>query len=135
MGTLRTIGELAESAGVPSSTVRYYERAKLLGASRRSRSNYRLYDDTALERLRFIRAAQAIGLTLRDVSRLLRPAPCEKVQALIEARLEEVRRRMRELRHVQKVLKASLKLCREHEESGRCAVVEELSASSRRNRP
>ncbi len=135
MEKLLTIGELAKVADVPTSTVRYYERAKLLRPSTRSRSNYRLYDNAALERLRFIRAAQAIGLTLRDVSKLLRPAPCEKVQGLLQARLEQVERRMWDLRHVQKVLRASLKLCQKHEESGRCAVVEELSASSRRNSP
>ena len=128
MGNELTIGELAKAAGVPTSTVRYYESAKLLRPSGRSASNYRIYSQEDLKRLRFIRAAQATGFTLHDVVTLLRPAPCEKVQGLIEERLVQVGQRMKELRHVQRVLRASLKTCQQHEASGRCRVVDELSA-------
>ncbi len=131
MPTERTIGELAKAAGVPVSTVRYYERKRLIRPAGRSASNYRLYSDEDLERLRFIRAAQATGFTLADVTKLLRPAPCGKVQGLIEERLIQVAGRMKELRHVQKVLRASLRECKEHEESGRCRVVDELTAKAR----
>ena len=130
-----TIGELANAAGVPTSTVRYYERTGLLRPRRRSASNYRLYSEEDVHRLRFIRAAQATGFTLGDVTKLLRPAPCRKVQQLTEDRLAQVAARMADLRHVQKVLRASLELCREHEESGRCEVVDTLSASARAKRP
>lgn len=129
-----TIGELAEAAGVPTSTVRYYERAGLLKPSARSPSNYRLYSESDLERLRFIRAAQATGFTLDDVTKLLRPAPCSTVQHLIEDRLDEVAARMKELRHVQKVLRAALAECRGHASTGRCKVVDDLSAKARRAR-
>ncbi len=131
MATKLTIGELAKAAEVPTSTVRYYERAGILCPSGRSAGNYRVYSATELERLRFIRAAKATGFTLDDIRSLLRPAACGKVQSLIEQRLSEVRERMRELRHVQKVLRASLSDCREHEETGRCRVVDELTARSK----
>lgn len=127
-----TIGELAAAGGVPTSTIRYYERAGLLKPSARSPSNYRLFSADDLERLRFIRAAKATGFTLDDVTKLLRPAPCGTVQKLIEDRLDEVGSRMKELRHVQKVLRASLTECRGHEKSGRCKVVDDLSARSKR---
>jgi MerR family mercuric resistance operon transcriptional regulator len=126
-----TIGELARSAGVPTPTVRYYERAGLLGRPRRSAANYRLYREEDLFHLRFIRAAQATGFTLEDVTRLLHPAPCHKVQDLIEKRLAQVASRMKELRHVRRVLKESLESCRRHEATGRCRVVETLSARAR----
>jgi DNA-binding transcriptional MerR regulator len=77
-----TIGELAKAAGVPTSTIRYYERANLLRPSGRTASNYRLYSAEDLERLCFIRAAQSTGFTLEHVVKLLRPAPCGKVQGL-----------------------------------------------------
>ena len=125
-----TIGELAAAAGVPTSTVRYYERAGLLRPSTRSPSNYRLYSDSELKRLLFIRAAQATGFTLKDVVKLLKPAPCGKVQGVIEERLAQVGQRMKELRHVQRVLRASLKSCQEHEASGRCRVVVNLSGGA-----
>lgn len=129
-----TIGQLAEAAGVPTSTIRYYERARLLKPSARSVSNYRLYSPGDLERLRFIRAAQATGFTLKDVTKLLRPAPCGSVQHLIEERLAEVGSRMKELRHVQKVLRGALAECQSHPSSGRCRVVDDLSADSKRSR-
>ena len=113
------------------STLRYYERKRLLRPTARSASNYRLYSGDDLERLRFIRAAQATGFTLKDVTKLLRPAPCGSVQELIEERLQHVTMRMKELRHVQRVLRASLETCKEHETSGRCHVVDDLTATAR----
>ncbi len=132
MGRLFTIGELAEAAGVPTSTVRYYEREGILKPRRRSPSNYRLYAEEDVHRLRFIRAAQSTGFSLRDVTELLRPARCGRVQELIENRLETVAARMKELRHVQRVLRTSLETCQEHEETGRCRVIDSLSASVRK---
>ena len=125
-----TIGELAKAAEVPTSTIRYYERAGLLKPRARTHSNYRLYSDEQLQRLLFIRAAQAIGFRLDDVAKLLRPAPCGKVQGIIEERLADLGQRMKELRRVQRVLRASLKTCLEHEASGRCRVVDDLSAGN-----
>ena len=129
-----TIGELAKAADVPISTVRYYEREGILKASRRSASNYRLYSEEDAQRLRFIRAAQATGFTLEDVKELLQPAPCDRVQGVIEHRLEVVEARMRELRHVRRVLRRSLEECHEHEQTGRCRVVDELSTQAKRAR-
>ena len=132
MAARLTIGELARAADVPTSTVRYYERAGLLRRPQRSAANYRLYGDEDVFRLRFIRAAQATGFTLEDVTKLLHPAPCHKVQDLIEERLAQVAARMKELRQVQHVLEESLALCRRHEATGRCRVVETLSARAKR---
>ena len=129
-----TIGDLSKAAGVPTSTVRYYERKRLLRPAARSAANYRLYSQEDLERLRFIRAAQATGFTLESVAKLLRPAPCGRVQQLIEERLEQVATRLKELRHLQRLLKASLETCKEHEASGRCQVVEDLTARTRSKR-
>jgi MerR family mercuric resistance operon transcriptional regulator len=71
MATEYTIGELAKAADVATSTLRYYERRGLVEPDNRSSGNYRLYDPETLERVRFIRAAQATGFTLDDVAMLL----------------------------------------------------------------
>jgi len=135
MSRLRTIGQLASESGVPVSTLRYYERAGLVRPCARSASNYRLYSEDEVERLRFIRAAQATGFTLADVKTLLRPASCGTVQGMIEERLGAISERMKELRHLQRVLRRSLEECRGHEASGRCRVVDDLSARARTRRP
>ena len=135
MKTSYTIGQLAQTTGVPTSTVRYYERVGLLRPRGRTGANYRMYDAEACERLRFIRAAQATGFTLEDISALLNlrdgtTAVCQAVQTLIEERLSDVAKRMTDLRHVQRVLKSSLNMCRQSGRDGRCEVIEQLTMAS-----
>ncbi len=127
-----TIGEFARAGGVPVSTVRYYERAGLLSPERRTGGNYRDYSDRSLDRLRFIRAAQANGFTLADVRVLLQYqdgalAQCGDVQSLIEARLLDLEERFRQLRDVRAVLRSSLEACHQGERSGRCQVLDDLA--------
>ena len=83
-------------------------------------------------RVRFIKAAQATGFTLDDVAGLPKPSPCGGFQQRIEDRLEEVSARMKDLRHVQRVLKAALTTCQEHEPTRRCGVIDTLSARAKR---
>lgn len=130
-----TIGELARAAGVPTTTVRYYERIGLLEPEARSSGNYRLYSSGSLRRLRFVRAAHAVGFTLEDVRVLLGtgdegPPSCPEVQTLIGDRLEEIERRLDDLRHVRKVLRESLARCTATERDGCCHVIETLDAAS-----
>lgn len=126
-----TISQLAQAADVPTTTLRYYERAGLLKPEDRSQGNYRLYSDESLRRLKFIRAAQAIGFTLDDVKQLMgdndgKPLACCDVQPLIEDRLDEIDRRLKDLRHVQRVLQTSLAKCRTSARAGHCPVIETL---------
>ena len=130
-----TIGALAKQAGVPTSTVRYYERRSLLRPEGRSEGNYRFYGEESVERLRFIRTAQATGFTLHDIMSLLdlrdgTAVPCREVRVLIEARLGDVAKHLEGLQHVQEVLHASLHICRQAEAKGRCEVIENLNVAS-----
>lgn len=131
-----TIGQLARRAGVAVSTVRYYERSGLLRPDGRTGGNYRSYTDRSLERLRFIRAAQATGFSLRDVRKLLgltsSPGlPCREVEAVTRKRLEEVRGRIRELRQVEGVLERALKGCCRNEEVDLCRDLGRLQSAAR----
>lgn len=65
-----TIGKLAAAGGVGVETIRYYQRRGLIGTPARS-GGIRRYDDNDLRRLKFIRAAQAAGFTLDEISELL----------------------------------------------------------------
>ncbi|MDA0832664.1 MAG: MerR family transcriptional regulator [Planctomycetota bacterium] len=130
-----TISQLAHAAEVPTTTLRYYERIGLVQPVNRSAGNYRLYGEESLRTLQFIRAAQSIGFTLDDVKKLLGAQDggvpsCGDVQALIEERLVDIGSRLRDLRHVQKVLKSSLENCRKTERAGCCYVVETLRRKS-----
>ena len=128
--TSLTIGQLASAAGVPTSTVRYYERAGLVKPDFRTGGNYRGYGAATLERLKFIRSAQAIGLSLGDVRRMLELAndsrePCREVVQLAEKRLAEVRQQLKHLKTVEKMLAKAVKHCCSHDD-GLCNRVVHL---------
>ena len=130
-----TIGQLARQVEIPSSTVRYYERIGLLEPEDRSQGNYRLYSQKSLRRLRFIRAAQSIGFTLDDIRSLLgarngRTPSCREVQSLIEERMADIDKQLRNLRQVQKLLESSLRQCRQTERAKCCHVINALEAGS-----
>jgi MerR family copper efflux transcriptional regulator len=89
------IGELAQAGHVTSKTVRYYEGIGLLPAPERTASGYRDYGGDAVDRLRFIRDAQAAGLSLAETGHILRmkdngESTCEHTSALIDRHLAEI---------------------------------------------
>lgn len=132
MNTSYTIGSLAKAADVPVSTLRYYERAGLLVPGRRSAGNYRVYEPADLERLQFIKAAQGSGFTLDDIRVMLGLASgntqaCDEVQDLIRHRMNDVAERLKNLKRVQKVLRASLNLCLSGSNEDHCKVIEHFS--------
>jgi MerR family transcriptional regulator, copper efflux regulator len=100
------IGELAEQAGISTKAIRYYEQAGILAAPDRTASGYRDYDQTALGRLGFVRAAQALGLTLGEIRQVIAfreqgTAPCGHVTELLQRRAAELGARIAELRQLQ----------------------------------
>lgn len=130
-----SIGQLAREAEVPISTVRFYERSGLLRPDGRTEANYRVYSSSTLERLRFIRTAHANGFTLDDVAVLLRfrdgkVSPCGDVETLILERLADLARRASEIRHLKRVMEASLRDCRSGASTGKCQVMERLTRAS-----
>ena len=89
------IAELAHAVGMPTDTVRYYERAGLLPPPERTAAGYRNYDEGAVDRLRFIQGAQRLGLRLADIRDLLAvrdtgTCPCEPAEELLRRRVAEV---------------------------------------------
>jgi DNA-binding transcriptional MerR regulator len=98
------ISELAESAGVPTSTVRYYERVGLLALPERTTSGYRDYGDDAAARLLFIARARRMGLSCDQITDLIPVwagtncgAAQDRVFQLIEEKQEEIADRIAEL--------------------------------------
>ena len=79
MGTTLKIGQLARAAGVNVETIRYYERRGLLPEPPRTRSGYREYPESDVARLGFIRRAQELGFTLKEVKELIREGNVRRV--------------------------------------------------------
>ncbi|MCX4672668.1 heavy metal-responsive transcriptional regulator [Streptomyces sp. NBC_01381] len=104
------IGELATASGVTTKTVRFYEQAGLVPEPPRTSSGYRDYPGESLTRLAFIRDAQHAGLTLAEIRGILAlrdsgQAPCDHVSELIDEHLEEIDRRISELRKTRTALR------------------------------
>ena len=96
------IGELAARAGLTVKALRFYESAGVLPEPERRPSGYRDYDEAALTRLRFVRAAQAAGLTLAEIRQIVtvrehHGPPCRHVTALLEDHAVDLDRRIAEL--------------------------------------
>jgi DNA-binding transcriptional MerR regulator len=127
------IGELAERAGASRETIRYYEREGVLPEPRRSGSGYRLYADEDVERLRFVARAQALGLKLDEIGRVLEIVdegrkPCVHVRRTLEDRLAETRDRIRELRELEGRLERAFERAEELDPGDgrtcRCSIIE-----------
>lgn len=114
--TGRTIGALADAAGVHVETVRYYERRGLLPKPRRSRGWHR-YDEAALRTLRFVKRAQELGFSLEEIRDLLAlratssPRTCARVRARAEEKLATVNEKIRDLVSIRDVLAELTRAC------------------------
>src|SRR5262245_35166996 len=110
------IGTLARTAGVTVDTLRFYERRGLLPPPARVASAYRDYSKQALERVRYIRDAKALGFTLAEIAELLSlpaapPEACAALRRHGERKIEELNARIRSLRHMKAVLESRLTDC------------------------
>jgi DNA-binding transcriptional MerR regulator len=104
------IGDLATRAGLSAKAIRFYEQAGLLPQPPRTPGGYRDYPPGAVDRLAFIRHAQAAGFSLADIRGVLAirdsgQAPCQHVSILIDEHLAQVERRIAELTRARDALK------------------------------
>jgi DNA-binding transcriptional MerR regulator len=128
-------GALAKLAGVSSDTLRHYERKGVLARPERSTGGYRQYPSAALQRVRLIRRALAVGFTLDELANILRVrdsggAPCHEVRALALSKLSHVERQLKDLVTLRAELRATLRdwdsrLARQ-EAGGRAHLLESL---------
>lgn len=102
-----TISKLASQVGVRPDTIRYYERVGLLPVPERASNGYREYGEADVERLRFIRGAQRLGLKLRDIRELLAIrgrglCPCGHTTKLVKQRLADLDAQIASLKNLRR---------------------------------
>lgn len=127
-----TIGDVADAAGVGVETVRYYERRGLVPQPGRGTGAYRRYGASHVDRIRFIKRAQALGFSLEDVSTLLKledGADRRSIRRIAGARLEEIRRRIADLQRIERVLAHLLHECETHSKAPRCPIIGAIAAA------
>jgi MerR family copper efflux transcriptional regulator len=127
-----TVGALAKQAGVKIDTIRYYERRGLLPKPPRTDCGYRTFTPSSLERLRFIRQAQALGFTLAEVNQLLalrvRPGTtCTEVRKRAEAKISDIELRIQSLHRMKRALHQLVSSCAADGAASECSLLANLS--------
>jgi len=111
-----TVGRVASAAGVTPDAVRYYERLRLISRATRTPSGYRLFDGADVDRVRAIRRAQALGMSLAEIGALfpqgrLGRAECRRVRRLVAEKIAETDARIVDLRKFRHDLRSHLDAC------------------------
>ena len=123
------IGELARSVDVKVETIRYYQRIGLLELPEKPYGGMRSYSDQDLQRLRFIRRAQKLGFSLKDIRELLdlSSSDCERVEKLAAEKLSEVKAKLRQLRSIESILAKTVEQCARRKSNQPCPIIETLN--------
>lgn len=126
------IGDLSAATETSVQTIRYYEKQGLLAPPQRSEGNFRMYGADALDRLRFIRHCRGLDMSLDEVRVLLRvmDSPdddCGDVNALLDAHIGHVSQRLRELRALERQLKALRQRCLAAQDARHCGILAQIA--------
>ena len=128
-----TIGGVANASGVGVETVRFYEREGLIDRPGRPEHGHRQYPPTVVGRIRFIRRAQDLGFTLREVRELIdlgeaTTADCIEACRLAEGKINEIDRKMADLSKMRSVLIGLKQACAQRGQVSACAILESLQS-------
>jgi MerR family transcriptional regulator, copper efflux regulator len=126
-----TIGQVAAAAAVNIQTIRYYERRGLFTTPRRTPSGYRQYAEEAVTRLRFIKHAQELGFSLKEIEELLalrvrHGAACDPVERKARQKIELVERKIRHLERIRATLEQLAAACAARRPTDDCPILAAL---------
>jgi MerR family mercuric resistance operon transcriptional regulator len=132
-----TIGRLAREGQVNVETIRYYERRGLLPRPPRQPSGYRMFPPSAVQVLRFVKTAQVLGFSLKEIKELLalRIQPgrsCADVRGRAERKIGEIDQKIRTLQSMRKALVRLAAACSGRGPVSDCPILESLEAGERR---
>ena len=128
-----TIGQVATEAGVHVETVRYYQRIGLIIEPVRPAGGVRRYDQTVIERLRFVKRSQELGFSLDEVRQLLAlddGQSCRETRLLAEQKLAVIEQRIVDLAQMRKTLKSLVAECASGKRPRSCPIIASLSAAA-----
>lgn len=131
---LLNIGDAASASGVSAKMIRHYEEVGLIPKARRSQSGYRVYNDTDVHTLRFVRGARDLGFSMKQTFALLslwrdRRRPSSKVKALALEHIRELTEKLLEVQSMKAALEHLVHCC-QGDDRPECPILESLSASS-----
>ena len=132
------IGVMAKRIGLTVDAIRFYERNSLLPRPPRTPGGYRVYGESDLESLGFIRRVQNLGFTLHEIRELLelrrsRLRPCGPVRQRLEQKVSDVRQKLSDLRKLEHELQTALRNCNKQmrKRSAHCPLLESTNPRRR----
>lgn len=128
-----TRGELAKRSGVNSATVRYYEKIGLLPEPPRSNVGYRLFSSESVKRIHFIKQAQELGFSLKEIKELLDlrvtpEATTSDVRMRANEKITDIGGKIKRLRAMKKSLEALVESCCNEAAASECPILENLAS-------
>lgn len=123
-----TIGHLAKTAEVNVETIRYYQRVKLITEPNKPTQGYRIYPEETLKRIKFIKRAQQLGFSLKEIEELLQlgEGHCEDVRQLAEIKRTQIDKQINDLKNLRNTLSQLITSCKSDSDNSNCAIVETL---------
>ena len=132
----KLIGAIASESGIPIRTIRYYNDLGLLKTNGRTEGGYRLFDSDVFVRLKFIKRAQNLGLSLSEIKEFLSVhdrgnLPCDQIKVKLEEKLVAIEKHIQQLQILKQELKGLLsgwQKIPEHPEETICPIIERAKA-------
>ncbi|HEY9849096.1 MAG TPA: heavy metal-responsive transcriptional regulator [Leptolyngbyaceae cyanobacterium] len=131
---LKQIGSVAKESGIPIKTIRYYEELGLLKALGRTEGGYRLFNSDVLTRLKFIKRAQSLGLSLLEIKEFLEvhekgDLPCDHIKVKLEDKVAAIEQQIRDLQILKQELEGLLSgwtTIPQHPKETICPIIQSL---------
>ena len=125
------IGQIAKETGLNVQSIRFYEREGLLPSVDRSTSGYRIYQKDSIKRIQFIKHAQDVGFSLKEISELLSlkvnpDGSCNMVQQIAAEKLKQLDERLESIRRMKLTLSSMMDMCDEGLPARACPILEAL---------
>ena len=124
-----TIGNLAKAAEVNIETVRYYQRIGIIDEPPKPADGYRIYPTETVDRIRFIKRAQQLGFSLKEIAELLElgDGHCDDVRLRAEEKQAHIDAQIKDLRMLRGTLDKLIKACQSDSDTAHCPIVDTLT--------
>ena len=128
--------ELAKKCGVNIEALRYYEKRRLLDPVRRTSSNYRIYSEADIARVRFIKNAQKLGFSLKEVQELIKlrvykEKSCERAMKKAQVKLEDIETKIKTLNVIKRALKELIAQCEGTVSTTSCPILSKFESQNK----
>lgn len=123
-----TIGKVAKKLAINIETIRFYEKKGLINQPIKPEVGYRIYPEETIERITFIKNAQKLGFTLKEIQQLLlvNDQPCHQVESIARFKLKSVKEKISQLQSLQRALQTLVTQCESNQDDTICPIIDTL---------